>query len=208
LNRQHQSAFAAIRVAATNRDLVAAVKAGRFREDLYYRLAAFPIRVPPLRERREKIPTLALFFMEQVSRKLGLAFDGIAERDMERLCQHSWPGNVRELQHVIERAALLSDPPRLRVPPLGRAGLTPAGVVPHEESASRPEEWVSLEEVERRYVRRVLHHVKGRISGPGSAAEILQLKPTTLQFWIDRLGLRQELTAARRERKGRDEYAP
>ncbi len=94
-------------VAATNRDLAAEVRAGRFREDLYFRLAAFPVRVPPLRERREEIPTLALYFMERASRKLGVRFEGIAEADVTRLVAHAWPGNVRELEHVIERAVLL-----------------------------------------------------------------------------------------------------
>lgn len=184
-------------VAVTNRDLAAEVRAGRFREDLYFRLAAFPIRVPPLRERREEIPTLALFFMERVARKLGLAFEGISERDMERLTHHGWPGNVRELEHVIERAALLSDPPRLRIPPLDGAGLRTRAVPPTESPA---DEWVSLEESERRYVRRVLHHVHGRVSGPGGAADLLKLKPSTLQFWIGKLGLREELALAREAR--------
>jgi len=81
--------------------------------------------VPPLRERREEIPTLVLFYMERVARQLGVRFDGIGEADMERLVAWDWPGNVRELGHVIERAALLSEPPRLRIPPL-EGGLTRA----------------------------------------------------------------------------------
>ncbi len=105
-------------VAATNRDLQAEVRAGRFREDLYFRLAAFPLRVPPLRERREEIPTLALFFMERASRARGVRFEGIGEADMERMLEYPWPGNVRELEHVIERAVVLSEPPRLRIPVL------------------------------------------------------------------------------------------
>ena len=180
-------------VAATNRDLAAEVRAGRFREDLYFRLAAFPIRVPPLRERREEIPTLALCFMERASRQLGVTFEGISERDMERLREYAWPGNVRELEHVIERAALLSDPPRLKVPPLEGPWPTAAQRVEPDKK-----EWVSLEEMERRYVGRVLHHVHGRVSGPGGAAEVLKLKPSTLQFWIGRLGLREELAKARK----------
>ncbi len=186
-------------VAATNRDLSAEVRAGQFREDLYFRLAAFPIRVPPLRERRDEVPTLALFFLERVSRKLGLRFDGLLEEDLERLVRYPWPGNVRELEHVIERAALLSDPPRLRLPVLEDPGLR------GEAPAGKPlaEEWVTLAEVERRYVRRVLYHVHGRVSGPGGAAELLGLKPSTLQFWIDQLGLRDELALARRGRPRR-----
>ena len=94
------------------------VRAGRFRRDLYYRLNVFPIRVPPLRERTSVIPTMALYFMERSSRRLGRIFEGISEADMERLTTYAWPGNVRELMHFIERAAVLSDGPRLRIPAL------------------------------------------------------------------------------------------
>jgi transcriptional regulator with GAF, ATPase, and Fis domain len=168
------------------------VRAGRFREDLYFRLGAFPIRVPPLRERREEIPTLALYFIERTSRKLGVHFEGIVEADVARLVRHSWPGNVRELEHVIERAALLSDPPRLRVPPLDGE---PTHLAPRP--APLDEEWISLEETERRYILRVLEHVKGRVSGAGGAAEILGMKPSTLQFRIDKLGIRDGLLLSR-----------
>jgi DNA-binding NtrC family response regulator len=184
-------------VAATHRDLEAEVRAGRFREDLWYRLSAFPIRVPPLRERTEEIPRLALYFMEAAARDRGVRFEGIGEADMARLTGYPWPGNVRELQHVIARAALLSDPPRLRLPPLdSRASAAPA---PPEPAPS--DEWITLEESERRYVRRVLRHAGGRVSGPGGAAELLGLKPTSLQFRIDKLGLRAELARARSGRR-------
>ncbi len=181
-------------VAATNRDLQAEVRAGRFREDLWFRLAAFPIRVPPLRERREEIPTLALHFLERAARQLGVAFDGIAEVDMARLVAYPWPGNVRELEHFIERAAILSRPPRFAIPPLEAGGEARR---PASAPAAQAEEWVTLEEADRRYVRRVLHHVGGRVNGAGGAAELLGLKPSTLQFWIDKLGLRGELKRAR-----------
>ena len=117
---------------------------------------------------------------------------------MDRLCQYAWPGNVRELEHVIERAAVLSDPPRLRIPPLEGGSAKVVATAPSSSSEPIKDEWVSLEEVERRHVRRVLQHVHGRISGPGGAAEVLDLKPSTLQFWIDRLGLREELAKARK----------
>jgi transcriptional regulator with GAF, ATPase, and Fis domain len=175
-------------VAATHRDLATEVRAGRFREDLYFRLAAFPVHVPPLRERREEIPTLALYFMEAFQRRRGLRFEGITEADVERLGAYRWPGNVRELEHVIERAVLLSDPPRLRVPPLDPA---PRAGEPAEELAT-------LEEAERRHFRRVIAHARGRISGRGGVAEILGLSPSTATFKIRKLGLDGELALARR----------
>ncbi|MFL5272755.1 MAG: sigma 54-interacting transcriptional regulator [Anaeromyxobacteraceae bacterium] len=185
-------------VAATNRDLQAEVRAGRFREDLYFRLAAFPLAVPPLRERLEEIPTLALFFMERAARARGVRFEGIGEADMRRMLEYAWPGNVRELEHVIERAVLLSEPPRLRIPPLDAA--TRAPVASAQRAAPR-REWVSLAEAERRYIADVLHHVKGRITGASGAAEILDLKPSTLNFRIRKLGLVAEVERARRRKQ-------
>jgi transcriptional regulator with GAF, ATPase, and Fis domain len=183
-------------VAATNRDLAAEVQAGRFREDLYFRLCAFPIRVPPLRERREEIPTLALYFLEKVARQRGVRFEGISEADMERLVAWDWPGNVRELGHVIERASFLSEPPMLRIPSLegGLARAQPASRVTVEQ-----ESWVTLAEAERRHIGRVLEHTGGRITGAGGAAEILGLKPSTLNFRIAKLGLRDALAQARNQ---------
>ena len=182
-------------VAATNRDLKAEVRADRFREDLYFRLSTVPVRVPPLRERREEIPTLALFFLERTARQLGVRFEGVGEADMERLLCWDWPGNVRELGHVIERAALLSEPPRLRIPPL-EGGLV-AGPSTAPAPAEPREEWVTLAEADRRYIGRVLEHTGGRVSGAGGAAELLGLKPSTLNFRIRKLGLTDRLAAIR-----------
>jgi len=178
-------------ITATNRDLGAEVKAGRFREDLFYRLKVFPIHVPPLRERKDDVPTLALFFMEQAGRRLGRSFDGFGAADIERLMSYPWPGNVRELMHTIERAAVLSDGPRLVIPPLD----------PRSVSASAAEEvteLATLAEIESRHVRRVLEHTRGRVTGEGGAAEILGLKPSTLNFRIKKLGLTDVLAQIRR----------
>ena len=187
-------------VAATNRDLQAEVRAGRFREDLYFRLAGFPLRVPPLRERREEIPTLALYFMERASRARGVRFEGIGEADVERMLEYPWPGNVRELEHVIERAVVLSEPPRLRIPVLDAQTrpLAPAAAAPAPAAGgARAAELVTLAEAERRYVAQVLRHVRGRITGEGGAAEILGMKPSTLNFRIRKLGLVDEVRRAR-----------
>ena len=208
----HASFFTRTLVAAaTNRDLAAEVRAGRFREDLYFRIAAFPVRVPPLRERREEIPTLP--FIERASRKLGVRLERIAEADVARLVGHSWPGNVRELEHVIKRAVLLPDPPRLRLPALEGDGVRPAPAAAKGKGAVA--EWPSLEEVERRYIASVLEHVHGRVTGTGGAAEVLGLKPSTLQFRIDKLGLRDELRRSSeagagkvREEEGHDQILP
>jgi len=191
-------------IAATNRDIEAEVRAGRFREDLYFRLCAFPIRVPPLRERREEVPTLALLFLERVTRQRGVRFDGIGEADMERLINWDWPGNVRELVHVIERASLLSEPPRLRIPPL-EGGLTRAQVAAPKAAPSE-DSLVTLAEAERRYIAKVLEHTGGRVTGSGGAAEILALKPSTLNFRIRKLGLTALLGEVRSRKPPRRHY--
>ena len=182
-------------VAATNRDLAAAVRQARFREDVFFRLAAFPIEVPPLRDRREEIPTLALYFMEAANRKLARRFEGISEADMARLVAYRWPGNVRELEHVIERGAIMSEPPRLRIPPLHDAFEPEVSSLP---AAFRG----SLEDTEREYFRQLIQRTRGRVSGLGGAAEIAGLKPSTLNWHVDRLGLRPELQRARLDREG------
>ncbi|HQK19751.1 MAG TPA: sigma 54-interacting transcriptional regulator, partial [Polyangiaceae bacterium] len=180
-------------VAATNRDLAALVREAKFREVLYYRLNVFPVVVPPLRDRLEDIPKLAFHFLDQYARRAGKEYEGIGEADMDRLLEYAWPGNVRELEHVIERAVVLSDPPMLKIPTLATS---------REPSSSRtPKEFRRLEEVERQYIREVLNHVGGKITGKAGAAEILGMKPSTLQFRIDKLGLREALDQSRYQGK-------
>jgi transcriptional regulator with GAF, ATPase, and Fis domain len=184
-------------LAATNRDLEALVAEGRFREDLFYRLNVFPIRVPPLRERREDIPRLALHFLDRFMRRAGRSFEGIGEADMDRLVAYPWPGNVRELEHVIERAVVLSQPPMLKIAELDAR---PAPVL---AGSSGPRRWETLEEHERQYVAAVLDHCAGRITGKAGAAALLGLKPSTLQSRIDKLELRDALDQARVRAKPR-----
>jgi len=102
-------------IAATNRDLEEAVRAGRFRADLFYRLNVFPIQVPPLRERASDIPQLAMFFLSRFAKRFGRRVDTIASETMDRLVSYPWPGNIRELQNVIERAVVLSRGPALEI---------------------------------------------------------------------------------------------
>jgi PAS domain S-box-containing protein len=171
-------------VAATNRDLAEAVREGRFRRDLYYRLNVFPIRVPPLSERREDIPLLVWAFVEELARTTGATIDTISQRTMERLQQHPWPGNVRELRNVLERSMILS------------RGRTLQLALP-EGGEAVDEEPLDLDEVQRRHIRKVLKRTAGRISGRSGAAELLGLKPTTLRSRMQRLGLDPKAGKAR-----------
>jgi transcriptional regulator with GAF, ATPase, and Fis domain len=142
-------------IAATNRDLEAEVAAGRFRRDLYYRLSAFPIRVPPLRERREDIPLLIWAIIEAFSASMHREVTSIPRRTVEMLKMHDWPGNVRELRNVIERAMIRSAGPTLEVE-------VPGSPQPREEPAT------SLDEAQRRHIAAVLEAARGRVSGPAS----------------------------------------
>ncbi len=165
-------------IAATNRDLTEAVQAGKFREDLYYRLNVFPITVPPLRERKEDLPLLVDYFVGRVAGRLGRRLAGVTPEGMARLLEYDWPGNVRELQHVIERAAILSPGPYLEIPELGR------DVAGGDES--KP---AKLSEVQREHIRRVLEMTGWVIEGPRGAARLLGLHPNTLRYRMRKLGI-------------------
>jgi formate hydrogenlyase transcriptional activator len=164
-------------IAATNRDLRAAVKDGKFREDLFYRLNVFPIHLPPLRERPEDIPPLVWHVLKDISKRMGRNVDSIHSATMKAFQEYSWPGNVREVRNVIERHLILNSGSvfRAEIPELGET-LAPVGR--------------SLEEVERSHVRRVLETTRWRIRGQCGAAQILGLKPTTLEARIKKLGIR------------------
>jgi formate hydrogenlyase transcriptional activator len=166
-------------IAATNRDLRAEVEAGRFRHDLFFRLAVFPIRVPPLRERRGDVPLLVWTVVQELSVGMNKAVETIRRPDMERLRRYNWPGNVRELRNVVERAMILCTGPILRIRP-------PAGS-PSEDSEDRAV--LSMDEVQRRHILKALEAAGGQIRGSGGAAELLGLKPTTLRSRMQRLGL-------------------
>jgi len=167
-------------VAATHHNLDAAVKDGRFRADLFYRLSVFPIALPPLRERPEDIPRLAWFFINQRQRALNRRFTSIPPPVLGSLMQHSWPGNVRELENVIERAMIHSTGSTL----LLDDGPGPvAWTAPGEES--------TLEIVERRHIESVLQRCRWRINGPGNAADVLGLHPNTLRFRMKKLGVQR-----------------
>ncbi len=166
-------------LAASNRDLEGAVRSGAFRTDLLYRLNVFPIRVPPLRERRPDIPLLATFLLASLSKRLGKRLDGFSRASMERLMSYSWPGNVREFQNVVERAAILARAPVLEV---GKDLLGPGTAAP----VSGPR---TLEELERMHIQAALLSTGGVVEGPRGAASILGLHPNTLRSRIKRLGI-------------------
>ncbi|MFC1657240.1 sigma 54-interacting transcriptional regulator [Candidatus Moduliflexota bacterium] len=162
-------------IAATNRDLAEDIQAGRFREDLFYRLNVFPIRVPPLRERPEDIPLLVWAFVEEFSARMGKKITKVAHTVMDELQRRAWPGNVRELRNVIEHAAILSTGPVLTVPVLD--GAAPA-------AASQ-----TMADVEREHILRTLERAGWRIKGPQGAAVVLGLKPSTLYSRMKKLGI-------------------
>jgi DNA-binding NtrC family response regulator len=155
-------------VTATNRDLPALVPEGRFREDLYYRLAVIPIRLPALRERAEDIPLLAEHFLRDAAERLGKRLTGYAADALEWMREYRWPGNVRELENVVERAAVLAAGPIVTLADVR----TEFSVEP--AAALRP----TLDEMERQYIRRVLDEVQG---DKQAAAKILGLSVRTLQ---------------------------
>ena len=165
-------------VAATNRDLEQAIADGRFREDLYYRLNVFPIKVPPLRERQDDIPMLVWAFVEEFSRALGKRIESISKEQLAALQRHQWPGNVRELRNVIERAVIVSTGPRLVVE-------LPSATVSSRRRSRR------MDDVEREHIRAVLEGTGWRIRGAGGAAEQLGLKPSTLEGRMAKHGLRR-----------------
>jgi formate hydrogenlyase transcriptional activator len=145
---------------------------GRFRADLFYRLNVFPIRVPPLRERREDIPDLVKHFLHHFGRRMNRPIPRVSPTGLTLLTDYHWPGNVRELENLIERALIVSTSETLEVDP---SWLRPA---PADSAAGPPRP--ALAEVERRAILEALGRCNGRIYGPGGAAALLGLKPTTL----------------------------
>jgi len=168
-------------VAATNRDLAQEVAAGRFREDLYYRINVVPLVIPPLRERKEDIPVLAGYFLAKYASRYGRPEIKLTKKDEAKLMRYDWPGNVRELQNMVERTVLLSMGEELEFR------------LPEDEmnlSGALFSNYPTLDEMQRRYIQQVLEKTGGKIGGPGGAAEILGMKRTTLNDRMKKLGLR------------------
>ena len=163
-------------IAATHRDLEKRIEADTFREDLYYRLNVFPIRVPPLRERPEDIPMLVWRFVEDFSATFGRRVESISKDNMEMLQRYSWPGNVRELRNLVERAVIGAKGPDLAI------------ALP-QTSSNSVRRSVKLFDVEKDHIKGVLDSTRWRIRGIGGAADQLGLKATTLETRMAKLGL-------------------
>ena len=168
-------------IAATNRALSRDVASGRFREDLWYRLNVFPISVPPLRQRKDDIPTLALAFVERAAERLGRKAPEIPHSVILALQGRDWPGNVRELQNTIEQAMLVSEDEHLRLP----------DQLPGDVPDPAPSVVQSLEEVERRHILEVLEAAGWKLEGANGAAALLGLKPSTLRSRMQKLEIRR-----------------
>jgi len=187
-------------VAATNRDLQREVEAGRFRQDLFYRLSAFPIEAPPLRERREDIPLLAAHFLETAVRKMNLKPARLTQTQVEHLGAYHWPGNVRELQNVIERASILAQGRPLNfetllLPKEAMRGPTTSAPTNLPALLTRAD----LKLRERENIQRALAETKGKVYGPSGAGALLDMKPSTLASRIKALGLKKGLKSEQRE---------
>jgi PAS domain S-box-containing protein len=205
-------------IAATNRNLLKEVREKTFREDLYYRLNVFPVRLPSLRERREDIPLLVHFLVNKFALQVGKHLEGVGGETMQRLVVYPWPGNIRELENVLERAVILATGPRLDLAPdllpapaplAGGEGFpksphqdrSPPGEedsVKVEDTAKssrgvpqpdRGEPLPTLEAVERDYIRSVLEQTNWLIAGPRGAAKVLGLNASTLRNRINKLGI-------------------
>jgi formate hydrogenlyase transcriptional activator len=179
-------------IAATSRDLKQEVDAGRFRQDLFYRLSVFPIEIPPLRERRADILPLAAHFAKQSARRLNRPVPRVTQATMSRLTSHDWPGNVRELQNAVERAVILS-----QGGPLQFDWLEPAKTTPTVSVASADTTVVltheQLKQRERENLTVALARTGGKVFGPAGAAALLGLKPTTLASRIKALGISRKI---------------
>jgi formate hydrogenlyase transcriptional activator len=177
-------------IAATNRDLAAMVMEQKFRSDLFYRLNVFPVRVPPLRERREDIPILVSHFVSKFARHMNKRIESITSETMSALCNYHWPGNIRELQNVLERAVILSSGPVLKV---ALSDLSANRGLIKESDPAKPENQGNLrrllEETERQRILEALDETRWVIAGPRGAAAHLGVKRSTLQARILKLGI-------------------
>jgi len=178
-------------LAATNRSLEGEVSAGRFREDLYYRLNVIQIPLPPLRERPEDIPLLVHHFLEKHATEFGKPIEGASEEAMQALAAYSFPGNVRELENVVERALVMAEGPQLEAEDLPRMGQEMRGMaVDADGDAELPDGGVDLtrvvEGMEEKLLRKAVEQAQGV---KAEAARLLGLKPSALYYKLEKYGI-------------------
>jgi transcriptional regulator with GAF, ATPase, and Fis domain len=167
-------------IVATNRDLAAEVSAGRFREDLYFRLNVVPVNIPPLRDHIDDLPSLTRFFLNKYAARYNRPMLELTPEQEAMLMEYHWPGNIRELQNIIERAVILS---------------TDEGLVidlPAKKAVGMRQfynDYPSMDELQRRYIKYALEKTGGKVGGPGGTAELIGMKRTTLQKRMKKLGV-------------------
>jgi len=181
-------------IAATNRDLKAEVAAGRFREDLYFRLSVFPLTLPALKDRGDDVILLANFFVEKAARRMGRPIDPLSSTDRKRLKRYGWPGNIRELQNVIERAVITAEGTRLnldRALPETAVEKNSAGLSETDAETASILTADQMADFERENLRRALTSAGWRVSGRTGAAQLLGIPPSTLNSRLKALGLKR-----------------
>jgi transcriptional regulator with GAF, ATPase, and Fis domain len=178
-------------VAATNRDLLSEISAGNFRSDLFYRLNVFPINLPPLRERREDIPLLAMHFLQKFTKKIHKNIQGFSDASLEEMLGYNWPGNVRELEHFVERAVILSEDKTLKI------YIAQDGTHSTKGKSSDKARIKTLQELETEHILTVLRLCGGKIRGEDGAAVTLDIKPTTLESRMKKWGIKKEYILSR-----------
>jgi len=176
-------------IAATHRDLKAMVKAGDFREDLFYRLNVFPMTLPPLRERGKDISIIVQSFVDRFSQKMGKQIDSIPQQVMDELSNYSWPGNVRELENIIERAVILSNGSSLKL----QDRLASVNSMKSETNDASLKTYSAME---KDYIIKVLEYTQWRVSGEQGAATILEMHPNTLRSRMSKLGIKRSTSSA------------
>jgi PAS domain S-box-containing protein len=177
-------------IAATNRDLPKAIREGKFREDLYYRLNVFPLALPPLRDRVGDIPLLVQFLVAKFMARVGVRIESVGQATMQRLQSYRWPGNIRELENILERAIILSNGPILEIDPeVFGSPASPVVSSPVSSGETPGRQMESLESAERNHILAVLDQTDWVIEGPRGAAKILDLHPNTLRSRMKKLGI-------------------
>ncbi len=172
-------------ISATNRNLLEEVKEGNFRSDLFYRLNVFPIALPPLRDRKEEIPLLVKLFLTKNNKKLGKRITNISKKTLNNLKAYDWPGNIREMEHLVERSAILCQGTTLDKVYLPNKS--------REEDIPKDNDIIAtLAENERRHILKALKRSNGKVSGYLGAAELLKIKPTTLEYRMKKLGIQKK----------------